>query len=113
MDGEPLILKYPLYLIGQLPADASEAYPGLQAWAVTDTKRHPALMLFTGSHLAERLIRLTPIPGHAISVDSPAILADIIRRNRKNFSLIMVDPDPVTRVGRGYQVDEFLRDLEK
>lgn len=113
MDGEPLILKYPLYLIGQLPAETSEAYPGLQAWAVTDTKRHPALMVYTTAASAERSIRLTPIPGHAINIDSPAMLADIIRRNRAKFSLVMVDPDPVTRVGRGWPVDEFLRDLER
>jgi hypothetical protein len=115
MNDDPgFVIHYPVFLIGQHSAEACEADPSLrQAWATTVAKKQSALLVFTEVRSVLRFMDLEKLTAFIVAIESPAKLADVIRRNRNHFSMVMIDSDPITRVGRGFAVDEFLSDLER
>lgn len=83
-----------------------------QHWATTEANNQRALMVFTEEIFADRIMIAEGIAANVVSIASPNTLADIIRRNRKHFSMVLIDPNPTTRIGRGFPVDEFLLGFE-
>lgn len=107
-------LLYPVYMIGRYYAEALQTNPGFsQGYAITSAEGQPAFMVFRKQEMAERMMIAEAIAGHIVAVPSPAAMADIIRRFRSPFTLVLVDPDPATREGRGFPVDQFLVDVER
>ncbi len=114
MDFGPFLLRYPVFLLGRYAAEAVTSDPSIRQWfAITDADGQPALLVFTGSERAERMMMEEGIAANIIPVETPAELADIIHANRQHFGLVLIDPDPSIGIGRGFPVDQMLRELRQ
>ncbi len=113
MNDSGFLLTYPVFLIGRYTAAACEADPTLQQfWATTEANSQRALMVFTEPIFAERLMIAEAIAANVVPVESPAVLADVIERNRNGFTMVLIDPNVTTGIGRGFPVDEFVTGLK-
>ena len=109
MDDSGYLLMYPVFLIGRHAAEKCRENPSLlQHWATTEVNQQRALMIFSEPLHAERLMIAETVAANVVPVETPAELADIIRRNRRHFTMILVDANMTTGIGRAFTVDEFL-----
>lgn len=107
------LLGYPCFLIGRYSVAQVQADPDLrQQWATTEVTNQRALMVFTEELFAERVMLAEAFPGDILTIESHKELTDLIRRNRIHFSIVLIDPNPRTLIGRSFSVDEFLLEFE-
>ena len=106
-EDERFVMTFPAYLIGQPPA-VGESHK-LIVWNMGDI---PALMVFTESIFAERMIDYENIPGGIFVAPKREHLAELLRRHRGQFQLVLVDPDPATKKATACNADDFLSQLE-
>ncbi len=114
MNSDDFLLLYPVFLLGKYPAGIIQADPDLrQRYAITTANEQAALLIFTERELAERMMMVEGLAANVISIGSPVELADVIHQNRPHLEIVLVDPNLSTKMGRGFPVDPFLRELER
>ncbi len=112
MNEDGFLLLYPCYAIGKYSDEACRDDPThKQRFALTLANNRWALMIFTETVLAERIMIAEAAAGHIIEIRSPTELASVIRQFRKHFEIVLIDPNPTTKCGRGFPVEEFLKGL--
>ncbi len=114
MSDDAFLRLYPCYVIGKYSDEESRDDPAhMQSFALTLANQQWALMVFTETLFAERVIIAEAAVGHIIEIRSPSELASVLRQFQEYFTLVLIDPNPITKSGRGFPVEEFLRGLPR